>query len=394
MAVGIYIGGAQAEVAVAVGGNAVMLHDREGFELDLPTPPLNDPPEAWQTCSRGRGCAPNARWRGRSRMRCWPCHRTCSRKPSSGSSGGAGRRSRCACDVVGPDERDPAARCRPACAAACWPRISRRRRTATLRAESRLHAEDDLYRARRDAPRGRCAARPVGARNRAQERHRHRGRLRGLARLLDLSRHRRSGMVRTAEGGERGRGGHARPRLRPDRDLAPRLPDHHHRGAGRSRRQAARPAPATCCSAERQAGQWRGELVPCASGRRRRRRVAAPTPGTNSCCGWRAATCRKPRSAAIWCRITCSSCISRAPGGSPSTNPTRWPRCAAPSRWSPRRSMSRSGCISNIAAAGASPKRRWRPSPRRWRPSPIPVSCSIAASPATGSTSKWRWRRA
>ena len=42
-AVGIHIGGAQAEVAVAVGGNPAMLHDREGFERDLPTPPLNDP---------------------------------------------------------------------------------------------------------------------------------------------------------------------------------------------------------------------------------------------------------------------------------------------------------------------------------------------------------------
>ncbi|MGE0260533.1 MAG: hypothetical protein AB7H71_02900 [Alphaproteobacteria bacterium] len=48
-AVGIYIGGAQAEVAVAVGGNPAMLHDREGFERDLPTPPLNDPPASWQS---------------------------------------------------------------------------------------------------------------------------------------------------------------------------------------------------------------------------------------------------------------------------------------------------------------------------------------------------------
>ncbi len=53
MAVGIDIGGAQAEVAVAVGGNATMLRDREGFELDLPTPPLNDPPEAWQSLFEG-----------------------------------------------------------------------------------------------------------------------------------------------------------------------------------------------------------------------------------------------------------------------------------------------------------------------------------------------------
>jgi hypothetical protein len=52
-AVGIYVGGAQAEVAVAAGGNPVMLYDREGFERDLPTPPLNDPPEAWQSLFEG-----------------------------------------------------------------------------------------------------------------------------------------------------------------------------------------------------------------------------------------------------------------------------------------------------------------------------------------------------
>jgi hypothetical protein len=53
IAVGIYVGGAQAEVAVAVGGNAMMLYDREGFERDLPTPPLNDPPDAWQNLFEG-----------------------------------------------------------------------------------------------------------------------------------------------------------------------------------------------------------------------------------------------------------------------------------------------------------------------------------------------------
>jgi hypothetical protein len=52
-AVGIHIGGAQAEVAVAVGGNAMMLYDREGFERDLPTPPLNDPPDVWQSLFEG-----------------------------------------------------------------------------------------------------------------------------------------------------------------------------------------------------------------------------------------------------------------------------------------------------------------------------------------------------
>src|SRR4051795_10322311 len=53
MAIGIYVGGAQAEVAGAGGGNPTMLYDREGFESDLPTPPLNDPPEAWQNLFEG-----------------------------------------------------------------------------------------------------------------------------------------------------------------------------------------------------------------------------------------------------------------------------------------------------------------------------------------------------
>jgi hypothetical protein len=53
IAVGIHIGGAQAEVAVAIGGNAMMLYDREGFERDLPTPPLNDPPAAWRSLFEG-----------------------------------------------------------------------------------------------------------------------------------------------------------------------------------------------------------------------------------------------------------------------------------------------------------------------------------------------------
>ncbi|MGD9616157.1 MAG: hypothetical protein AB7H90_11760 [Alphaproteobacteria bacterium] len=53
IAIGIHVGGAQAEVAVAVGGNPTMLRDREGFESDLPTPPLNDPPEAWQSLFEG-----------------------------------------------------------------------------------------------------------------------------------------------------------------------------------------------------------------------------------------------------------------------------------------------------------------------------------------------------
>jgi hypothetical protein len=52
-AVGIGLSGTLAEVAVAVGGNAVMLADREGFERDLPVPPPGAPPEAWQELFEG-----------------------------------------------------------------------------------------------------------------------------------------------------------------------------------------------------------------------------------------------------------------------------------------------------------------------------------------------------
>src|ERR1700720_1413689 len=102
-----------------------------------------------------------------------------------------------------------------------------------------MHAENDLYRTRRGVPRGGSPARPVRARNRSPQRRRYRGRLRGVAGLLDLPRDRRSGMVRTAAGRERGRGGHARPRLWPDRHVATGLPDHHHRGTRRVDRAAA-----------------------------------------------------------------------------------------------------------------------------------------------------------
>ncbi len=48
-AVGIDAGGPLAEVAFAVGGNAVILADREGFERDIPVPPLDAPAEEWQS---------------------------------------------------------------------------------------------------------------------------------------------------------------------------------------------------------------------------------------------------------------------------------------------------------------------------------------------------------
>jgi hypothetical protein len=53
MAIGIDAGGVQAEVAVAVGGNAVMLADREGFEQDLTVPSPAAPVEEWQLLLEG-----------------------------------------------------------------------------------------------------------------------------------------------------------------------------------------------------------------------------------------------------------------------------------------------------------------------------------------------------
>jgi hypothetical protein len=53
VAIGIDIGGAAAEVAVAVGGNAMVLADREGFALDLPVPSPAAPAEAWQRLFEG-----------------------------------------------------------------------------------------------------------------------------------------------------------------------------------------------------------------------------------------------------------------------------------------------------------------------------------------------------
>src|SRR5258707_9254761 len=53
VAIGIDIGGAEAEVAVAVGGNAAVLADREGFALDLAVPPPGAPAERWQLLFEG-----------------------------------------------------------------------------------------------------------------------------------------------------------------------------------------------------------------------------------------------------------------------------------------------------------------------------------------------------
>src|SRR5438874_2941483 len=50
-------------------------------------------------------------------------------------------------------------------------------------------------------------------------------------------------MVRVAQRGERGRGGHARPGVQPHGDVAPRLPDRHQRGARRFDSAASRGDP-------------------------------------------------------------------------------------------------------------------------------------------------------
>ena len=47
-AIGIDVGGAQVEVAFSVGGNAVVLADREGFERALPVPEATAATAQWQ----------------------------------------------------------------------------------------------------------------------------------------------------------------------------------------------------------------------------------------------------------------------------------------------------------------------------------------------------------
>ena len=47
-AIGIDITGGQAEVAFAVGGNAAVLNDRDGFEVDLAVPALSAAVPEWQ----------------------------------------------------------------------------------------------------------------------------------------------------------------------------------------------------------------------------------------------------------------------------------------------------------------------------------------------------------
>jgi hypothetical protein len=52
-AIGIDAGGDLAEVAVSVGGNALTLADREGFERALPVPGPDAPLADWQTLFEG-----------------------------------------------------------------------------------------------------------------------------------------------------------------------------------------------------------------------------------------------------------------------------------------------------------------------------------------------------
>ncbi len=53
VAIGIDASGVEAEVAVAVGGNALVLADREGFEIRLTVPPLAAAAAAWQEFFEG-----------------------------------------------------------------------------------------------------------------------------------------------------------------------------------------------------------------------------------------------------------------------------------------------------------------------------------------------------
>jgi hypothetical protein len=53
VAVGIDASGERAEVAMAVGGNAVVLPDRDGFALDLPVPGAGGSAEDWATLFEG-----------------------------------------------------------------------------------------------------------------------------------------------------------------------------------------------------------------------------------------------------------------------------------------------------------------------------------------------------
>lgn len=52
-AVGIDAGGARVEVACSVGGNALVLEDREGFERSLAVPPLEADIASWQELFEG-----------------------------------------------------------------------------------------------------------------------------------------------------------------------------------------------------------------------------------------------------------------------------------------------------------------------------------------------------
>jgi hypothetical protein len=52
-AIGIDLCGTEAEVAIAVGGNAAVLTDREGFALDLPVPGPDAPLDQWRTLLEG-----------------------------------------------------------------------------------------------------------------------------------------------------------------------------------------------------------------------------------------------------------------------------------------------------------------------------------------------------
>ncbi|HEX3860247.1 MAG TPA: hypothetical protein VHY35_00975 [Stellaceae bacterium] len=53
LAIGIDLSGTRADVAVSVGGNAVVLTDRDGFAVDLTIPAPTAPPAVWQELFEG-----------------------------------------------------------------------------------------------------------------------------------------------------------------------------------------------------------------------------------------------------------------------------------------------------------------------------------------------------
>ena len=219
----------------------MMLRDREGFERDLPTPPLNDPPDAWQNLFEG------ARLRA-ERALARPVTHAVLAVPSNlqpeaidrltGAAQAAGlmccassgvttsrpaRRRRSAAAAM-PAREDLGGRERPGRHATDAPK-----QLMPISMPKMTFIERDGTRREVDAPLG-LSVLEIAHRNDIDIEGACEGSLACSTCHVIVD----PEWYELLEGSERGRGGHARPRLRPDRDLAPRLPDHHHRGARRA----------------------------------------------------------------------------------------------------------------------------------------------------------------